>query len=64
MDLKELLHDRGVNLKFLLKLKKYVHKSNNKFIKPYLCSILAAKKCKDLINFYFPEVIKNKELSP
>ena len=47
LDLKELLHDRGINMKTLLKVKKA---TNNKFVRGYLSTAIVAKICKDVLN--------------
>lgn len=58
MDLKEFLHDRGINLKFLNKIKKMLKSS--KFVKKIIHTSLVAKICKDFINSHLAEISRDK----
>ena len=54
-----MLHDRGINLKVLLKIKKA---TKNRFVKKYIQSALTAKTCKDILNEELIELSKTEEM--
>lgn len=54
-DLKQFLHYRGVNMKFLFRL--YLE-TKNKFVKKYLLTCIVAKMIKDEINIALADVPK------